>query len=206
MTTWSTANTSVPSELLNGVHYNLKARLLNVTSENVNDIRVLHLACYYGELDVVHWLVKSLGADPNQEWGRMNPMHEAALFGHDEVIRELLRCKAKIDGTVNDSAWRTPLHYALNFRKKSTIRLLIDNGANFMLGTRFIEAQIPKEVYDQVLFREKCRKVCHTILGLRRFRYGLLLNLNCKNIIQLIVHYIWKTRFEEKWELAFDKK
>lgn len=63
-----------------------------VNSQTKNGATPLYLACQEGHLEVVQYLVKDCGADPNiRANDGMTPLHAAAQMGHNTVIVWLVR-------------------------------------------------------------------------------------------------------------------
>jgi hemoglobin len=78
--------------------------------------------------EIVRALVRA-GADVNACDGvtRATPLHMAARRGHVEIARTLLDCGAAMEA--RDRSGDTPLQRALNCRRDTVVRLLVDRGA-----------------------------------------------------------------------------
>jgi ankyrin repeat protein len=96
-----------------------------------DDSSPLIMATTKGDSDVVKMLIE-WGFDPNLPGaGLKRPLHYAAFYGNDYICDLLIKSGAEVN--IMDDRESTPLAYALyqtNFRKNSTIQLLLDNGAN----------------------------------------------------------------------------
>jgi hypothetical protein len=87
------------------------------------------LLCYpskFGHLDIVRALICN-GAQVNAP-GKESPLHIAAENGRLDMVRELLKNNADIDGV--DDTGKTPLHKAAIWGQRAVVRELLMAGAN----------------------------------------------------------------------------
>ena len=110
-------------------HVGIIRRLLQegcpVDSTNSRGRSLLHTAAFYGSNEVAVELIER-GA--NLESGdQCTALHYAALNGHIEIIREILRGGCPID--INDKFGHTPLHVAAANGQTKVVVELIANGA-----------------------------------------------------------------------------
>lgn len=98
---------------------------------NLNPNLDLFLACAAGRTDVA---VSEIDNDPSLLESRSSdgwtPLHLAAFFGYDDLVKALLDRGASIEARSTNAMKNTPLHAASGGRHISTIRLLLENGAN----------------------------------------------------------------------------
>lgn len=89
----------------------------------------LHAAVIGGNLEAVKQHIAA-GSDLNtpDPFGGSSPLITAALFGKEEIARELLKAGAKVNYTNNEGS--TALHTATFFCEKEVVHLLIMNGAD----------------------------------------------------------------------------
>jgi ankyrin repeat protein len=89
------------------------------------------LACAAGRRDVV---MGEIDRDPELLESRSGDgwtlLHLAAFFGQDELVKALLDRGASIEARSTNAMKNTPLHAASGGRQISTIRLLLEHGAN----------------------------------------------------------------------------
>jgi ankyrin repeat protein len=89
------------------------------------------LACAAGRTDIV---MAEIDRDPALLEARSSdgwtPLHLAAFFGHDDLVKALLDRGASIEARSTNAMKNTPLHAASGGRHLSTIRLLLEDGAN----------------------------------------------------------------------------
>lgn len=101
----------------------LRGTDLDATS--ADGVNALMFAALHGELPVVKALI-ARGAEVNKTgW---TPLHWAAANGHAEVVRHLLERHAYIDAESPNQT--TPLMMAARQLHPTTVRLLIDEGAD----------------------------------------------------------------------------
>ena len=86
----------------------------------------LHAAVLREHIEVMELLLAA-GADPNQaDWNLVSPLHSAALYGSEKVIRVLLDHGASVEAM--DSEGRTPHDWALNGWEPDAQRLVLRAG------------------------------------------------------------------------------
>lgn len=103
----------------------LKAPSLNVNAANDQDETPLMLAALNGNLALVKELVDMDAAVNKPGW---TPLHYAATYGHDEIVRFLLEENAYIDAEAPNKT--TPLMMAARLRLRTTAKLLVTEGAD----------------------------------------------------------------------------
>jgi len=105
---------------------------IDVLSVDHNDGKTaLHLACGYGNLDIVKYTVKTRGADinVNDDYGR-TALHYACATGKLDIIKYLVETRgANIN--VKDNDGNTALHYACHYGVLDVVKYLVEtSGAN----------------------------------------------------------------------------
>ena len=101
-----------------------------INSPNKGGYLPLTLACYYGRLDIVKFLADKVDdINGNSNYG--TPLMAAAVKGHAKISEVLLNHKANPNGTDGNNT--TALHYAIMFKKKDLIKVLINAGADITL-------------------------------------------------------------------------
>lgn len=118
---------------------NLEAvkRLINCTNVNIKDKHgrkstCLHFAAGFGRKDVCEYLLSECGADPSiKDEGGLEPIHNAASFGHHEVVLLLIKYKANVNAKDN-WCW-TPLHEACLKNKLDVVVALVRNHADISI-------------------------------------------------------------------------
>lgn len=103
----------------------LKAPGLDVNVANDKDETPLMLAALNGNLALVKELVDLDAAVNKPGW---TPLHYAATYGHDEIVRFLLEENAYIDAEAPNKT--TPLMMAARLRLRATAKLLVTEGAD----------------------------------------------------------------------------
>ena len=84
-------------------------------------------ACREGDLERVRLLIQD-GLDVNSNSCGMTPLMEAAAFGHDQVVRELIRAGADVNR--KKYIKRTALHWASSCGHSIVVTTLAEAGAN----------------------------------------------------------------------------
>jgi len=100
-----------------------KGQVLRATDSSGRTM--IHLACYFGHLDAVRFLVEECQMDLDisiKHYGGATPLIEAVRGGNPEVVQYLLDCKA--DYMVGDSMLNLPLHHACRLGDISVVRVL----------------------------------------------------------------------------------
>jgi len=180
--------------------------LSSVTRANVNEclhffwphIRNtrLHVAALRGCLSCINWLTDQ-GADVNafDERGE-TPLHDALRTRQYEVVLHLLRCGAQVDN-LNEFG-QTPLGMAIQHSSVNDTRAIV--ALLLTYGAKVSEMIKRSQTLLELLECERgCRNVCVTLLGIRRFRRNQLLDQNVKDIFNIIVGMMWKTRYTNVW-------
>jgi ankyrin repeat protein len=106
-------------------------QLVNAYAED--GFQALGLACYFGHIDVVEYLVKA-GAPinaPSRNDLKAAPIQSAAAAGHRNIVELLLKYKA--DPNIREQGGYTPLHAAAQNGDKDMIRTLLYGGADLTL-------------------------------------------------------------------------
>ncbi|KAI1414542.1 hypothetical protein F5Y13DRAFT_197539 [Hypoxylon sp. FL1857] len=123
-------------------HYDVVVELLKrgadvnafTTNENFEAGTALQGACEAGKTDIVSLLLEH-GADPNLGGGSDKPpILAAAMRAEQDILELLVKAKAQLDviGGVDTSA--TPLISAASYMPQSSLRLLLDAGADINLA------------------------------------------------------------------------
>jgi hypothetical protein len=93
-------------------------------------LTALHIALRQDSVNVVRALIKA-GADPQAEANRFwTPMHYAAYLGASKSIRYLHERKVDVDTPFKGGRASTPLMVAAQYEQPSSIRVLIESGAD----------------------------------------------------------------------------
>lgn len=110
----------------------------------ISSTAVLHMLCYLGNEHVVRMVLdtKRVELSPRDS-ALWTPIHVAAYNGHNPIIRLLLRYGVD----VNESVWEGPpwpksekaLHIAIEGGHFSTVKYLVEEGANVLLGAEIDE-------------------------------------------------------------------
>ena len=109
----------------------IEYRATQVDARNKTDETPLMMASLRGQLDMVKKLIER-GADVNKTgW---TPLHYAATRSHDEIVNLLLEEHAYIDAESPNGT--TPLMMAAQYGGDSTVKLLLDAGADPSLRNR----------------------------------------------------------------------
>ena len=100
----------------------------------------LHLAAWYGHLEVVRTLLGH-SADLNAvDRDNVTPLHKASQSGHFDIVRLLIQTGAEVNA--RDKFDRTPLHGASDWGKAEIVQLLIQYGADINARDKW-EGQTP---------------------------------------------------------------
>ena len=84
-------------------------------------------ACYEGDLERVRQLIQ-YGQDVNSDRYGTTPLMWAAVWGQDQVVRELIRAGADVNEMNNKK--QTVLHRASSCGHSSVVKTLAEAGAN----------------------------------------------------------------------------
>ncbi|XP_035677360.1 death-associated protein kinase dapk-1-like [Branchiostoma floridae] len=87
----------------------------------------LHVACEYGQTEVVELLIQHGSDVAARAWHQSTPLHLAAYEDHTKTCEVLIRAKADVNAK-NETQW-TPLHRAAYCNHTRTCKVLIDAGA-----------------------------------------------------------------------------
>ena len=89
---------------------------------------LLHLACQWGNVDIVRYLITDERCDPSVQssTSENTPLHIAAKYGQDDIIVQLLSCK-ECDPNVLNKKGDTPLHVAVRKNTTPAISQLLSN-------------------------------------------------------------------------------
>ena len=75
---------------------------------------LLHIACQWGDVDIVKYLINDERCNPNiQNAFKNTPLHIAVKFGQEDIIVQLLSCQ-ECNPNVQNKEGDTPLHIAVN--------------------------------------------------------------------------------------------
>ena len=88
---------------------------------------LLHMACQWGDVDIVKYLITDERCHPNIQCStsRNTPLHIAAKYGQDDTIVQLLSYK-ECDLNVQNMDGDTPLHVACRRKSLDIIKLLLE--------------------------------------------------------------------------------
>lgn len=111
----------------------------------------LHLAAFFGHLDVVKKLIASRVPlnELSQNPLRVAPLHSALANGHEAIARELV-FEGADTSLPSGSAW-TPLHYAAYQGNRALTQFLLEHGAISKPGP---EGKLPSEIAREKGFSE----------------------------------------------------
>ncbi len=104
--------------------------------------RILHVAAFYGKVDVVLSLINEFAFDPSPVGADgCTPLHIASLKGHSNLVQILLRFASPL---LTDNFGNTPLHLASKANQFNCVKALVD--ANAPLFIRNSEGGTPTDV------------------------------------------------------------
>lgn len=102
----------------------------SINTENKDGYLPLTLACYYGHLEVVDFLAEKVkNINGTSKFG--TPLMAAVVKGYAKITEKLLLHKANPNS--KDANNTTALHYAIMFKKKDLVKLLLEAGADLSL-------------------------------------------------------------------------
>ena len=98
---------------------------------NVDGDRLLHIACQWGDVDIVRYLIIDENCNPNVQSSTTEntPLHIATKYGQDDTIVQLLfhrKCNPNIKNIEGD----TPLHIACYRKSLGVVKLLLQRGCS----------------------------------------------------------------------------
>ena len=124
---------------LNIIRFLLERRcsttISNMKGETAQDIPLnedgdclLHIACQWGDVDLVRYLITDEGCYPNVRsyTSENTPLHIAAKFGQDDALVQLLSCKG-CNPNIQNKDGDTPLHIAVREGITSAVSQLLAN-------------------------------------------------------------------------------
>ena len=105
---------------------NKKGEIAQNISLNEDGDCLLHVACQWGDVGIVRYLITDEGCNLNVQSSisENTPLHIAAKYGQDDLIVQLLSCEES-DPNVQDRDGDTPLHIAVRENIISAISQLL---------------------------------------------------------------------------------
>ena len=96
----------------------------------------LHLACVYGELEMVKWLIHSCALSPTikDKYGE-SPIHVAIREGYPEIVEFLVEYDGSLISSVDEKTGFFPLHEAVRWDKLEIAQLLLKHGSDVLQPT-----------------------------------------------------------------------
>ena len=87
---------------------------------------LLHIACQWGDVDIVKYLITDERCDPNfqSSTSENTPLHIAARYGQDDLIAQLLSYK-ECNPNAQNKEGDTPLHFAVGHCRTTAISQLL---------------------------------------------------------------------------------
>ena len=104
----------------------------NTKGETAQDIplnedgdRLLHIACQWGDVDIIRYLITDENCDVNiQNMCKNTPLHTAAKHCQNDSVTQLLSC-VKCDPNIQNTNGDTPLHTAVEHCQNDSITQLL---------------------------------------------------------------------------------
>ena len=89
---------------------------------------LLHIACQWGDVDIVRYLITDEKCNPivQSSISENTPLHNAAKYGQDHTIVQLLSYK-ECNPNAQNKEGDTPLHFAVRHRKSAAICQLLSH-------------------------------------------------------------------------------
>ena len=87
---------------------------------------LLHIACHWGDVDIVRYLITNERCNPNiqSSASKNTPLHIAARYGHDDTVAQLLSYK-ECNPNAQNKDGDTPLHVAATWNKTAVVSKLL---------------------------------------------------------------------------------
>ena len=79
---------------------------------------------------------------------KVSKLHMAAIFGENQVAKDLIQNGIGVDTQTNRKI--TPLHLAVVFHRNEIVRILLENGANPVIKVSFFKSQILLCDFDHI--------------------------------------------------------
>ena len=90
--------------------------------------RLLHIACQWGDVNIVEYLINDEGCDPNvQNISKNTPLHFTVMYGqvHYTTTIQLLSCK-ECNLNIQNEKGHTPLHIACYWKSLNIVRHFLE--------------------------------------------------------------------------------
>ena len=176
------SNGDTPLHIASVEEYSDVVNLLLKHNANVNSIgdglhTPLMLASRFGNSDVVKELLR-FGAKTEHPTNRgyLEPIHFAAMGGHDLILLELLKYNASIDvSTGRDEEDETALHKATKEGHIKCVEVLLEHGANMNVQNIFGETPLHVALLNYNISKENRHNIIKSIL-----KYGTKIDLNIR--------------------------
>lgn len=146
---------------LNSVMQHLTNQPSSIHSYSSDGFTPLGLACYFGHLEIVKYLVNH-GADVNKASSNsfhVAPIHSATAISDYEITAFLLEYGADVNAKQQSGV--TPLHSAAHNGKLNIAKLLVDHGAD--INAKTSEGKTPADM----AFEKNYADVGEYLTGLR---------------------------------------